>query len=228
MIPCGGAKVNRIAGFFRAWRGVFAGACPSAPCVVGLPKRCPRGGVPLTALARPAPGERTISNAEVPLPRSPLSLATGTAHRKACSIGFAPKRRLPAALGTCLAGTISAVGGSVQGCRGRSPRRNKLWGSPLPAGKGAGGMGERKQAKGRVSRRSTGQTTLWAPPTPAAPATCRANLPPSTTVAGIASAAGARHPIAHHSGRDSRQAKGRPARHLCAARGASGKEPGTC
>ncbi len=34
MIPCGGAKVNRIAGFFRAWRGVFAGACPSAPCVV--------------------------------------------------------------------------------------------------------------------------------------------------------------------------------------------------
>ena len=35
------------------------------------------------ALARPAPGERTISNAEVPLPRSPLSLATGTANRKA-------------------------------------------------------------------------------------------------------------------------------------------------
>ena len=36
---------------------------------------------PPAALARPAPGERTISNAEVPLPRSPLSLATGTAHR---------------------------------------------------------------------------------------------------------------------------------------------------
>ena len=33
MIPCGGAKVNRIAGFFGAWRGVFAGACPSAPPV---------------------------------------------------------------------------------------------------------------------------------------------------------------------------------------------------
>ena len=42
-------------------------------------------------------------------------------------------------------------------------------GLPLPAGKGGGGMGERKQAKGKVSRRSTGQTTLWAPPTPAAP-----------------------------------------------------------
>ena len=153
------------------------------------------GGVPPTALARPAPGERTISNAEVPLPRSPLSLATGTAHRKACSIGFAPKRRLPAALGTCLAGTISAVGGSVQGCRGRSPRRNKLWGSPLPAGKGGRGMGERKQAKGKVSRRPTGQATLWAPPTPADPATCRTSHPLGTTVAGIASAAGANHPL---------------------------------
>ena len=181
MIPCGGAKVNRITGFFRAWRGVFAGACPSAPCVVGLPKRCPRDGVPLTALARPAPGERTISNAEVPLPRSPLSLATGTAHRKACSIGFAPKRRLPAALGTCLAGTISAVGGSVQGCRGRSPRRNKLWGSPLPAGKGVGGMGAARQAKGWCGRRQRRQTTLWVPPTPAAPATCRTSHPSGTT-----------------------------------------------
>ena len=151
MIPCGGAKVNRIAGFFGAWGGVFAGACPSAPCVVGLPKRCPRGGVPPTALARPAPGERTISNAEVPLPRSPLSLATGTAHRKACSIGFAPKRRLPAALGTCLAGTISAVGGSVQGCRGRSPRRNKLWDSPFPPGRGAGGWGQQSKLKARLA-----------------------------------------------------------------------------
>ena len=151
MIPCGGAKVNRIAGFFRARGGVFAGACPSAPCVVGLPKRCPRDGVPLTALARPAPGERTISNAEVPLPRSPLSLATGTAHRKACSIGFAPKRRLPAALGNCLAGTISAVDGSVQGCRGRSPRRNKLKVSPFPPGRGAGGWGKEIKPKARLA-----------------------------------------------------------------------------
>ena len=54
MIPCGEAKVNRIAGFFRAWRGVFAGACPSAPCVVGLPKRCPRGGVLSLSPAYPA------------------------------------------------------------------------------------------------------------------------------------------------------------------------------
>ena len=40
-------------------------------------------GKPPAAFAIPAPGERTISNAEVPLPRSPLSLAAGTAHGKA-------------------------------------------------------------------------------------------------------------------------------------------------
>ena len=93
--------------------------------------------------------------------------------------------------GTCLAGTISAVGGSAQGCRGRSPRRNKLWDSPFPGGEersaSAGrGMGERNKAKGKVGRRQRRQATLWAPPTPAAPATCRTNLPPGTTAAGIA------------------------------------------
>ena len=41
------------------------------------------GGLPRAAFVIPAPGERTISNAEVPLPRSPLSLAAGTANRKA-------------------------------------------------------------------------------------------------------------------------------------------------
>ena len=48
--------------------------------------RCrPTGGqgtAPRAAFVRPAPGERTISNAEVPLPRSPLSLAAGTAQGK--------------------------------------------------------------------------------------------------------------------------------------------------
>ena len=30
----------------------------------------------------------------------------------------------------------------MQGCRGRSPRRNKLWGSPFPPGRGSGGWGQ--------------------------------------------------------------------------------------
>ena len=54
MIPCGGAKVNRITGFFRAWRGVFAGACPSAPCVVGLRSGARRGGVLSLSPTNPA------------------------------------------------------------------------------------------------------------------------------------------------------------------------------
>ena len=41
-----------------------------------------QGTAPRAAFVRPAPGERTISNAEVPLPRSPLSLASGTAQGK--------------------------------------------------------------------------------------------------------------------------------------------------
>ena len=82
---------------------------------------------------------------------------------------------------TCLAGTISAVDGSVQGCRGRSPRRNKLWDSPpFPPGRGAGGWGKEIKPKARLAgdlpdkppfghrqhpppRRPAGQTTHRAP-----------------------------------------------------------------
>ena len=62
------------------------------------------GACPCAALAIPAPGERTISNAEVPLPRSPLSLAAGTANREPLPIVFAANR-----------------GFKPQGCKGRSP-----------------------------------------------------------------------------------------------------------
>ena len=137
----------------------------------------PRGGVPPAALARPAgavpggrcapaalarpaPGERTISNAEVPLPRSPLSLAAGTAHREPLPVGFAANRRL-LARGARMAEAVSAANGLMQGCRGRSPRRNKVKISPFPPGRGAGGMGARNKANGRVGRR---------PKTPSPPA----------------------------------------------------------
>ena len=88
--------------------------------------------------------------------------------------------------GTCLAGTISAVGGSVQGCRGLRPRRNKLWDSPFPAGRGMGGWG--KEIKPKVGlvgdkegkppfghrqhppiRRPAGQATHRAPATQVQP-----------------------------------------------------------
>ena len=41
--------------------------------------------------------------------------------------------------GTCMARLVSAASGLMPGCRGRSPRRNKLWISPFPLGRGSGG-----------------------------------------------------------------------------------------
>ena len=40
-----------------------------------------------------------------------------------------------------------------RGCKGRSPLHKKTKNPPLPAGKGVGGMGAEKQAKGKVSQR---------------------------------------------------------------------------
>ena len=55
-----------------------------------------KGGLPSPAFPFfSAPGERTISNAEVPLPRSPLSLAAGTAHREPPPVAFAEHKRAP-------------------------------------------------------------------------------------------------------------------------------------
>ena len=45
--------------------------------------------------------------------------------------------------GTCLAGAVSAASGLMQGCRGQSPRRNKVKISPFPTGEG--GRGDRGQ-----------------------------------------------------------------------------------
>ena len=42
-------------------------------------------------------------------------------------------------LGTCLAGSVSAAGGLIPGCRGRSPRRNKL---KIPPSRREGGRGD--------------------------------------------------------------------------------------
>ena len=74
--------------------------------------------------------------------------------------------------GTCLAGSISAASGLMPGCRGRSPRRNKLKISPFPVGEGGRGDGGRK-ANQRQERQ----------------AARKASPPSGTTVAGIASAA---------------------------------------
>ena len=62
--------------------------------------------------------------------------------------GGNPDCKKPLPLCICMAGFISAASGSVQGCRGRSPRRNKLWGSPFPAGEGGSGVYPSPSGKG--------------------------------------------------------------------------------
>ena len=47
-------------------------------------------------------------------------------------------------LSTTAAGRTSAAGGLMPGCRGRSPRRNKLMVSPFPGGEGGRGDGGKK------------------------------------------------------------------------------------
>ena len=47
----------------------------------------------------------------------------------------------------------------LRGCKGRSPLHKKTKSLPLPAGKGAGGMGATKTTNGRDSRRQRRQAT---------------------------------------------------------------------
>ena len=106
------------------------------------PARARRALFP-AALAIPAPGERTISNAEVPLPRSPLSLAAGIAHMEPLPVVFAANRRRPCA--GCPHGKDCKcrAPSSPRGCKGRSSLHKKTKKLPLPRwGRGAGGWGQ--------------------------------------------------------------------------------------
>ena len=74
--------------------------------------------------------------------------------------------------GTCSAGTISAAGGLMPGCRGRSPRQNKLKNAPFPPGRGVGGWGKEIKLKAGLAGDKEGKPPIA-----------------FSTVAGIASAA---------------------------------------
>ena len=45
----------------------------------------------------------------------------------------------------------------MPGCRGRSPRRNKLWDSPFPPGRGLGGWGRQSKLKARLAGSKQGK-----------------------------------------------------------------------
>ena len=112
------------------------------------------GWLARAALARPAPGERTISNAAVasatdssisPGPPSPWLPALPPVNKQKPLVVQVPRPSQP------------------RGCKGRSPLHKKTLILPLPAGKGGGGMGAVKQAKGRADRRQRRQASRWVP-----------------------------------------------------------------
>ena len=122
------------------------GACLPC-CRLTLPLWYPEGGGEdenPNGTCSPCPGGEDHLKRRSSSPPVPPLLGCRHCPKKGGSVCFAPKHKLPSALGACLAGTISAAGGLMQGCRGRSPRRNKLKISPLPAGKGGRGDGGRK------------------------------------------------------------------------------------
>ena len=90
------------------------------------------------------PGKPPFGYRQHPPPRRPAGQAT---HRAPPTPAAPATCRANYPSGTCLAGSVSAVSGSVQGCRGRSPRRNKLWDSPFPGGEGGRGDGGSKASQ---------------------------------------------------------------------------------
>ena len=110
-----------------------------------------------------------------PIPPDPLPQRGRGRPKLFFARGFAPcipSIRPPAALVRPAVSAPSGAGfapcfpcrlGSSPGCRGRSPRRNKLKSPPSPPGKGVGGIGGKNKAKGRVSRQPTGCAPLPSP-----------------------------------------------------------------
>ena len=96
-----------------------------------------------------------------------LPLRGRGATKQAKGGGGGRQRRQAARRAPVRAGSVSAASGLMQGCRGRSPRRNKVKISPFPLGRGRGsilplrGRGATKQAKDGVGRRQKRQA---APP----------------------------------------------------------------
>ena len=163
-------------------------SCPRRECAprrhwLDLPELSPAGGVPPAALAIPAPGERTISNAEVPLPRSPLSLAAGTAHRKAV---LSVLRRVGDSEGTPppgagLAGRASAARVQPRGCKGLRPLHMKSKNLPLPRrGRGQGGWGKEIKLKAGQAGGKEGKPPLRIPERQGQPAIKLASPPKIT------------------------------------------------
>ena len=90
-----------------------------------------------------------------------------------------------------MAGTVSAANGLMQGCRGRSPRRNKLWGSPFPGGEGGqGGWGQKRTLKAGLGGRQSRQAPRRVRDSPPAPVPPGFSPPGTCSVRSVSAAGG--------------------------------------
>ena len=136
-----------------------------------------RGRYPPAALAIPTPGERTISNAEVPLPRSPSLLGCRLCSEESVSCRYGGEPRISAA-GFLLGRDYKCRKQSnARGAGGGAPGKIKLE-SPPSRREGGWGDGGRNKAKGMGGRRpkppcpppGTGKARLSGNHPPAPPA----------------------------------------------------------
>ena len=94
--------------------------------------------------------------------------------------GHAP----PPPPGTWTAETVSAASGLTPGCRGRSPRRNKVKISPFPGGEGGQGDGGKKSMIWQEKQARQGTAPLRVPGRQGQQATNRASPPTGDMGAG--------------------------------------------
>ena len=127
-----------------------------------MPPLYPAGGCSPCGTCSPRPGGEDHLKRRSSSPPVPPLLGCRHCPEDRISVGFASnwrRRRLTPRSNTGLAGRASAARVQPRGCKGRSPLHKKTKSLPLPAGKGAGGMGATKTTNGRVSRRQRRQAT---------------------------------------------------------------------
>ena len=126
---------------------------------------CRRRALPLAYLLSPIPpppsrregggGDRGRKTAKVKNRPATKTIVPPAGHHSGKAIRQAKPPCPPSGAG--LAGRASAARVQSRGCKGRSPLHEITLIPPLPAGKGVGGMGAGKQAKGTVGGRQTRQ-----------------------------------------------------------------------
>ena len=174
--PLPGGKGETLGYFMQGAPPLASPAFNPLRHLLALPLWCPAGRLNPGGTCSPCPGGEDHLKRRSSSPPVPPLLGCRHCPEKSVSYRFCGEIRVQPPAGTvaagsvsaarvqppgaCSAGSVSAAGGLMPGCRGRSPRRNKLKVPPSPWGKGVGGMGARNQAKGR----SDGRQRRQAPP----------------------------------------------------------------